>query len=414
MYHQRTAYARQFTSVRRMALAVLTVATMVVAGGVATPSRSASADPISDLRARAAEVSAEISQLEAKIRAATNEVEEAEYRGSQLDEQIAAAEAQLAAAREQEAASRKQLASYALQAYVSGGSTDDMADLLADDAGRLDQRRGYASSAVGDRQELIDTLRASQQRTQDQAAALSASREEARSTAERAEGRRREAQAAADRLAAIRSQLEGDLAKAVAEQQAAEQRAAEQRARAEAEAQLRARASRPAAATPQASGGPAPSSPPVAEQELPPVAAPDAPPPPVAAPNSSAAEIAIAAAQSQIGVPYSWGGGGPSGPTFGIGIGAGTRGFDCSGLTQYAYAQAGVSLAHLTWTQMRQGRVVPLSQIQRGDLVFYWGGGHVALYVGNGQVIHAPRTGTLVGYGSLYMGTPELVVRPTA
>lgn len=73
-----------------------------------------------------------------------------------------------------------------------------------------------------------------------------------------------------------------------------------------------------------------------------------------------------------------------------------------------------MSLAHLTWTQMRQGRVVPLSQIQRGDLVFYWGGGHVALYVGNGQVIHAPRTGTLVGYGSLYMGTPELVVRPTA
>ena len=110
--------------------------------------------------------------------------------------------------------------------------------------------------------------------------------------------------------------------------------------------------------------------------------------------------VVIAFAERQLGDRYVLGG---AGPTV----------WDCSGLTMWAYAQAGVSLSHLTYSQEGEGRVVPLSQIQPGDLVFYWGGGHVALYVGGGSVIHAPHTGDVVRYGSLYMGTPELVVRPT-
>ena len=79
----------------------------------------------------------------------------------------------------------------------------------------------------------------------------------------------------------------------------------------------------------------------------------------------------------------------------------------------WSYAQAGVSLPRVTYAQESAGRVVPLSQIQPGDLVFYWNAGHVAMYVGGGSVIHAPHTGDVVRYGSLYMGPPELVVRPT-
>jgi cell wall-associated NlpC family hydrolase len=92
---------------------------------------------------------------------------------------------------------------------------------------------------------------------------------------------------------------------------------------------------------------------------------------------------------------------------------AGPSAFDCSGLVVWAYAQAGVSIGRDTYALEGQGTVVPLSQIQPGDMVFYWGGGHVALYVGGGTVIHAPHTGDVVRYASLYMGPPELVVRPT-
>lgn len=415
-----------FSSTARTSLAKgLGIALVVALGLGLAPSHAAQADPVSDLRSRAQEVSAQMTDLQNQIRSATTEVEEARYRGSQLDEEIAASEAKLAEARTAEDRSRKELSSYAVQAYVSGGSDDGVAALIGADGSTLDQRQGYVTSAVGDRQQLVDQLEAAQRVTKDQADELRSTRAESEAVLARAESKQKQAQDAAERLATIKAQLDGELATAVAEQQAAEQRAAEERARAEAERQARAEAQRAAAA--QRAATPAP---------LPPVSSAPAPAASsgggggsssggggggtssggggfVAPPNSSAAAIAIAAAQSQLGVPYSWGGGNASGPSYGIAQGANIRGFDCSGLTLYAYAQAGITLSHLTWSQMRQGRVVPLSQIQPGDLVFYWGGGHMALYVGNGQVIHAPRTGDVVRYGSLYMGTPEKVVRPT-
>lgn len=110
--------------------------------------------------------------------------------------------------------------------------------------------------------------------------------------------------------------------------------------------------------------------------------------------------VAAAAALRMLGTPFSWGGGSPQGPTRGIGRGARTVGFDCSGLTLYAWAQAGVRLGHYTGTQFRQGRRVARSRLRRGDLVFFGGGSgdptHVGLYLGNGVMIHAPKTGDVV------------------
>ncbi|RSN08449.1 hypothetical protein DMB42_20695 [Nonomuraea sp. WAC 01424] len=110
-------------------------------------------------------------------------------------------------------------------------------------------------------------------------------------------------------------------------------------------------------------------------------------------------DIAAEAALAQLGVSFSWGGGSSKGPTIGVGTGANTTGFDCSGLTLYAWSRAGVRLAHYTGTQFRQGRRVPLSARRRGDLLFFGGTGdptHVALYLGDGIMIHAPRTGDIV------------------
>jgi len=103
------------------------------------------------------------------------------------------------------------------------------------------------------------------------------------------------------------------------------------------------------------------------------------PPPP-----SSLADIAVAAAYDAIGVPYVWGGGSPE------------EGFDCSGLTMWSWAQAGVSLPHSSQMQYDVLPHVSRDQIQPGDLLFFYQPiSHVAIYVGNNQMIHATHPGEL-------------------
>ncbi|MFE4668509.1 NlpC/P60 family protein [Streptomyces sp. NPDC056716] len=110
-----------------------------------------------------------------------------------------------------------------------------------------------------------------------------------------------------------------------------------------------------------------------------------------AVPASGRAGAAVAAAQSAVGKPYVWGANGPSG-------------FDCSGLTQWSYAQAGVAIPRTSQGQRYAGRQVPLSQAQPGDLVTYRSdASHVGMYAGNGQVIHAPYPGAPVRYDPVGM-----------
>ncbi|MEU8033038.1 NlpC/P60 family protein [Streptomyces sp. NPDC049099] len=106
-------------------------------------------------------------------------------------------------------------------------------------------------------------------------------------------------------------------------------------------------------------------------------------------PASGRAGAAFSAAQSQIGKPYVYGATGPSS-------------FDCSGLTSWAYAQAGVSIPRTSEAQATIGPHLSMSQLQVGDLVFFYGDlHHVGLYAGNGQVLHAPHTGAVVRYEAM-------------
>jgi cell wall-associated NlpC family hydrolase len=111
-----------------------------------------------------------------------------------------------------------------------------------------------------------------------------------------------------------------------------------------------------------------------------------------------AIEYAIRRGASQMGVPYSWGGGKPSGPTTGVDSGANTVGFDCSGLTQYSFAGVGVLIPKYSGDQYNTGRKVPVSQAKRGDLLFWGPGGsqHVALYLGGGQMLEASGSASKV------------------
>ncbi len=117
------------------------------------------------------------------------------------------------------------------------------------------------------------------------------------------------------------------------------------------------------------------------------------------APGNSVGGQAVSIAESYLGVPYVYGGASPSG-------------FDCSGLVMYVYAQLGISLPHNAAAQYASLPHISRSQLQPGDLVFFYGFGHVGIYVGGNTVIHAPHTGTVVQFENMdYMG-PIAYARP--
>ncbi|MFF4322300.1 NlpC/P60 family protein [Streptomyces sp. NPDC001568] len=128
---------------------------------------------------------------------------------------------------------------------------------------------------------------------------------------------------------------------------------------------------------------------------------PGAPPEPAVSGHASGrAMTAVMAARAAVGKPYVWGSTGPSG-------------FDCSGLMVWSYRQAGVSLPRTSQAQRGAGRQVPLSQAQPGDLVTYRSdASHVGMYVGNGQVVHAPYPGARVRYDPVGMMPVSSVTRP--
>jgi cell wall-associated NlpC family hydrolase len=106
----------------------------------------------------------------------------------------------------------------------------------------------------------------------------------------------------------------------------------------------------------------------------------------VAPPSQYGGVVGIA--MRYLGVPYVWGGSSPSG-------------FDCSGLVAYAYGQMGISLPHYTGAQWNVGVGVSRGDLQPGDLVFFDGLGHVGIYIGGNQFIHAPHTGDVVKISSI-------------
>jgi cell wall-associated NlpC family hydrolase len=121
----------------------------------------------------------------------------------------------------------------------------------------------------------------------------------------------------------------------------------------------------------------------------------------VAPPSQYGGVVGIA--MRYLGVPYVWGGSSPSG-------------FDCSGFVMYVYGQMGVSLPHYTGAQWNVGVGVSRSDLQPGDLVFFDGLGHVGIYIGGGQFIHAPHTGDVVKvsamtgwYASTYVGARRII-----
>jgi cell wall-associated NlpC family hydrolase len=127
-----------------------------------------------------------------------------------------------------------------------------------------------------------------------------------------------------------------------------------------------------------------------------------APPP---APKRTLGERAATIALKAVGVPYRWGGASPA------------SGFDCSGLVYWAYGRLGIELPHSSYALFGLGRPVPRSRLKPGDLLFFYGLGHVGMYIGHGRMVHAPSSGRLVEivklrgshYGGRLVGARRIV-----
>ncbi|HTZ08781.1 MAG TPA: C40 family peptidase [Acidimicrobiales bacterium] len=326
---------------------------VVVAVSVSVSAPPAAADQLAQARAQAAQIVAQIQAQGNRLAALSEQYDQAQLHVAQLDAQVAATQAQIGAAQVRVAGDRAQLRTQAVQEYTSGGSTSGLEDLFAPgDVGVLAQQE-YERDASGDVAGAIDQLDHSESVLETQEAALRATQAQAAAALAAARAARQGAQAELADQQATLAQVRGQIATLVAQKQAAEQAAQEAAFQAQVVA---------------------------AQQD----ASPQADPPP--APGGGGGR-AVAAAESQIGVPYVWGGASPG------------HAFDCSGLTMWAWGQAGVGLTHSAAAQYDEIVHVPLSDLQPGDLLFYDEGGtigHVTMYVGGGQMVQAMETGTLV------------------
>ena len=260
----------------------------------------------------------------------------------------------------------------------SGGSAAEMLD--AEDGNEVGRRKGYASAAIGDREDLLDRLRVAKAEAQADTTALGKAQEAAAEAKAAVEQKRKAAQSAVDEQREIVDRVEGELSRLVAAEQRRRAAAAARQAREAARRAAAEAAANPVVDEPAAPSVDAPSNPP------------STPPAPVADPPvGQGAGAAIAAARSVLGVRYTWGGADPS------------TGFDCSGLVMWAWAHGGKSLPHSSAAMYGSSRRISMSSIQPGDLIFYGSPvHHVALYIGGGQIIHAPHTGSYVQVASVY------------
>lgn len=398
---------------RRLSIALVLLGVIVGRG------LPALADPVSDKQAEAKRIATERQRLTQRAEQLNERSKQASDELATLEHQMATSTQTLDSQRTAVGALQQRLANLAVNSYTRGDDTGGLAGLIAADAANeAGLRRGYAPVVLGDQTDVLDQLRAAHQdidrATRDLDARLARQRQlVATITADRAEIDRTQA-----KLTTLAASVDRGLADAIATEQARQEAATEAvaaaRQRAEQAAALAARqradqanrvasAARLAAAN-RAATAPSPAavagSPGRNRPTVPAAATAPAVEPIAIPPTSPAAGIAVAEALRQLGKPYVFATNGPDT-------------FDCSGLTQWAWAHAGVAMPHYTVSQFNAFPHVPLDQLQPGDLVFFnIDLGHMGMYIGNGNIVQAPRTGDVVKISSLNGRNVVGAVRP--
>ena len=321
----------------------------------------AAGSPIQDKQAQAARIQQQLDAQGEHISQLDEQYNEAQLKVQSTRASLAKAQADLAAANARFNQVRSRLSDAAVNAYMHGGNTSTIEQLVQSNGKDLPVRNQYVQTAAADQRSALDDLKAAREDLDALKSKLEGSAKNAKAAADGLAANRSAIEAAVNAQQATLSRVKGDLAQLLAQKQAADAAAAAKKAAAE----LAARQS--AAAQPRSSRGGL-------------TAAPLGPPPPV----GHGASAAVSTAEAQIGKPYVYGAAGPDS-------------FDCSGLTMYAWHAGGVSLAHSSSAQYGETTHIPVSQVQPGDLLFYYSDiHHVAMYVGGGMMVEAPHTGANV------------------
>ncbi|MFC4032887.1 NlpC/P60 family protein [Streptomyces polygonati] len=331
-----------------------------------TESASATPAPPKPAKPSIADVQAQVNTLLHQVDAATQKYDGTKEKTDRQNVAVNKLLTEAAKKTQQLNESRRVLGEYAAAQYRAGGDTTTTRYLMAPDPQAvLDQV--HLTGVLAQRQDAaVTTFRVQQAAATKQR--IEAARSLATLTTQQAQLRTAKADVqsklsqAQHLLNTLTAEQKAQLAKIQAQQEAAAKAKADKIAAAEKAAQEK------AAQTAKAAGG---------------TKGTDAPVTPAPA-NASIADQAIAFARAQIGKPYVWGATGPDS-------------FDCSGLTQAAYKAAGITLPRTTYDQVDVGTRVSEADLQPGDLIFFYSDvSHVGLYIGGGNMIHAPHTGTVV------------------
>jgi peptidoglycan DL-endopeptidase CwlO len=317
----------------------------VVASLLVQATTPVGADPLGSARAQAAQISAQLHADGARLDALLQQYENAQQQLAAVTAQISQIRTSIAQDQSQVATDQSALRQEALNNYETGVTVSGLT-IVGGGGEKAAAADEYQNLAAGTMTTAVDTLRQAESHLSAQEVQLQASLAQAQAALAQATAARNAALATtASEQSTLRS-VNGQIAQLVAAQQV--------------------------------------------PRPIPGIGAGIGNPPP-----NGAAGRAVQAAESQIGVPYQWGAESPG------------VGFDCSGLTQWSWGQAGVSIPRTSEGQYGAVAHVPMSSVEPGDLIFWGSGGnatHVGIYVGNGDVVHAPSTGGRVEVVPIWSG----------
>jgi cell wall-associated NlpC family hydrolase len=371
------------------------VALCLLAAVIATP-RPAGADSIEEKRRQAAQIADQIEQLEDEALSLGEEYDEVSGRLERVTAEVESAKVRVAKLEGELTDLRGSLSQVALNAYVYGGDDSALTALLTGEAGVAAlERSHYAELLLQGGNDQVDELETVTEDATRERQTLEAKLAEQADLKSSLSSRQEQVESAIEQKNELQAEVQGELAELVAQEQA-----------------RRAEAARRAAASTQSGGGGGNGgggsgggggTTPSRSQIAAPVesggggsgAGANVPPP------SGGASGAIAAAMSQLGVGYRFASAIPG------------VAFDCSGLTRWAWGQAGVGLPNNSRAQAAATPDVPQSAIQPGDLIFYYSPiSHVGIYIGGGQMVHATNPGDVVKVAGVNWGKVVTIGRP--
>lgn len=349
-----------------MATALLSVVVPVAVPG------GASAEPVDDKRRQVAALADELERMTERLDALAEDYVEAVALEEELSGEIAEAQAEVSAAEAQLAQMRGTLYLSAVTQFMHGGRNSTLTNLLASDGGLQDalQRGQLTSIALNQGSLTTDSLDATATELTKKRKVLERKRAQAESVAENVLRRQGATEELAAKFAQLKNSAQGELAVLLREEQERRERLALE------EAEREANSFKNKYSSVQAK-----------YRNIPRV--------------SARSQAAIRYALSQLGTPYRYAMSSPG------------KGFDCSGLTAYAWGKAGVSLPRNSRRQYNALPKVPKELAQPGDLIFNGSPiHHVGIYLGGGRMVHAPQTGDVVKVGPIRWWKVVGVVRP--